>query len=315
MAVTKNSRSLQITDPVLTRIARQYRPNGFVYDQLAPSVPIANEAFQYITFGRDWFNAVDPTNLKADRTESKEIDLEYSLVSGLAQEYALKVSISDRERANAAPGLQLERSKQALLSDRMAIAREVRLAALLRKTDVTGGGLNLGATPSVNWDQDTAVIETDITIAKEAVYDATGYVPNTIVIPWKVANAIAKQEDIREILKYTVNGQEILRQGELILPRALWGLRVLIARGQKATNAEGATVATSEVWGTHVRVLYVDPNAQYGIPSVAYSFVNKPITVTRWRETDPDVEYVREHEIVSELVTAPDMGYEIREVL
>lgn len=315
MATARNVRSLQVVDPVLTNLARQYRPHDFVYDQLLPNVPVANEGFQYPTYARDWFSADAPDPLKADRTASKEIDLEYSTTTGVAKEYSLKISISDRERGNFNNALRLEQAKVAMLSDRMAVAREIRLAALLRKT-TNGGGLNLGATPSNNWDQDAATIESDIKTGKEAIYDATGYQANTIVIPWKVANAIALQQDIRALFAYTVNGVSQLAQGETILPNEIWGLRVVIPKGSfKATSNEGATVSTTEIWGDEVRILYVDPSNQWGMPSVANRFEKEALTVTRWRETDPDVEYIRQREICTELVTAPDMGYELTDLL
>jgi hypothetical protein len=93
----------------------------------------------------------------------------------------------------------------------MNLAYEVRVAQLLLPTG-SGGQLTAGnsTTPSTNWDQDTATVEADIKTARLGVYDAIGMTPNTIVIPFKVAYAMALQEDIRAILAAQISGGERL---------------------------------------------------------------------------------------------------------
>lgn len=308
------ARALQVIDPVLTSVARQFKSQGLVYDRLCPRIQVQNESGLYPVYTKDFWFTNDPDNKKADRDETKEIHIEYSTESYLVDEYAYKVSISDRERANSLSALRYESSLVNNLMLRQALAREKRLADLLRET--TDGDLSSGAAPSTNWNDDAATIETDIVVAKEAIYDLTGMTPNTIVLPWKVANAVAKQADIREVLKYTVNGQQIISTGEGILPAQLWGLQVIVPMGLRNTaNPDGGTFSGAEIWGDDVRVLHVDSNAGWGIPSVAYAFQTKGPTVARWRENDPDVEYIRVKEIVDEKVVAPDLGYVIQDVL
>lgn len=309
-------RNYQLVDPVLTNIARQYRPVGFIADTIIPRVGVQKEAGKYVTFPSRAFFATDVDYKKPDRAQTKEVDFDFSTEPYSVEEYAVKVSISRRERENADQALRLEANKLALLQDQLALAREVRCDTLLRTQD-NGGQLDnaMDATPTNNWDTDAATIESDIKTAIEAVRDEIGREPNTIVIPYKVANAIAIQQDIREILKYTVNGQQILSEGAAILPRQLWGLNVVVPTARKFTNVEGATDAATDVWGDDVRVLYLADNAEYGIPSVAYTFQTRPVQIRRYLEFDPEVEYIIASEVVDERCVAPKAGYVIRDVL
>lgn len=326
MPSTKSPSELQIVDAVSTTIARQFKPSGFIYDLLAPRIPVDVDAGKYPTFTRFFDDEVE--SKVSDRAQTPEIDFDWSTDSYLCEPYRLKVSISAKEKGQVHPALHLEQSKITRLMTSMAIRRERRLAAILRKT-TNSGALNLGAGVSNKWNVDAATIEADIKTAKTGIYTASGMVPNTIVIPYLVATEIAVQQDIREILKYTVDGQKILIEGETILPAKLWGLDVIVPTGVVRNSAkEGATVSLAEIWSDNVIVCYRDRNPGWGIPSVAYSFEADPgygfspqgegenrAVVDRWTENDPPVEYIRAWESLDEKVCAPDLGYEITDVL
>ena len=319
MANNRDLRGLQVVDPVLSNLARQYKSKGFIARQLLPSIPTQTMSALYPVFTKAyWFQAPYDRKIK-DRAPAREVDFEWSTESYLTEEYALKVSITDKERKQAHPALRLERNKTRFLTHQMEMGYEKEVAELLLTTD-DGGQLNAArdSTPSVNWDQATATIEADIKTGVLDVYDTIGIEPNVIVIPFKVAYAIALQEDIRDILSNQKSGERhsFLELGGRVLPGVIHGMRVIVPKGvQEDTSNEGGTSSISEVWGDHVRLLLVDPNAEYGEPSVAYRIEYQAKTVTRWRQTDPDVEYVREQEDYDLKVVAPDAGHILRAVL
>lgn len=313
------ARPLQVIDPFLTQVARRYKSDGFVADQLIPRIKVSKLSGQYPTFDKQYWFANDVDNKGSDRAPSKEVDFKWSTDTFLCEEYKLKISLTDLEEQQAEPELKLRQNKAEFLAHRMNLAYEVRAAALLDTID-NGGQLDnaMDATPSVNWDQDTATIEADIKGGVIAVYDTIGMTPNTIVIPYKVAYAMAVQEDIRAILASQIAGGErnFLQLGDRVLPSVIHGMNVVIPKGQKTTAVEGASSVTlSEIWGTHVRLLYVNAGAKWGEPTVAYNIQHTPRTSTRWREFDPDREMLRELERQDEKVVAPEAGYVLRSVL
>lgn len=320
MPGTKTPRSLQIYDPVLSNLARSYRSHGFIARSLLPTIPVNTLSGQYPIFDKQFWFQNDVDNLVTDRTPAKEVDFAWSLDTFLCEEYALKVSITDLEEMQAHESLRLRQSKTEFLTHRMELAHEIRVAALLKKVSAgTPGGLNLGAAPSVNWDQATADIELDIKAGQLAIYDATGQFPNVIVIPYKVAYAMAVQEDIRAILRSDATGKGVdyLTLGSRILPTVIHGCRVIIPQGSQvdSTREGSGTESITEIWGDDVRLLKLDAGATWGNPSVAYELRHTGKKVTRWRQVDPDVEYIREMERYDLKVVAPDCGYEIQDVL
>jgi hypothetical protein len=176
--------------------------------------------------------------------------------------------------------------------------------------------MTLGGGVTKKWDSSEATIEKDVKAAKNEVRNKIGIRPNTIVIPYLVASEVALNKEIRDILKYTVNGLQILEQGDLILPARLWGLKVVVPDAREITSAEGQTDTYEDIWSDSVRVLYVNPGADINTPSIAYTFSSEPFRVDRWTENDPPgLEYIRNGEILSEEIVAPEAGYEINDTL
>lgn len=314
MPSAKSTRDLQIVDAVLSNVARAHKPRGFIYNEVLPSIPVELDSGRYPIFDGFFDDDTDPK--VSDRAETPEVDFSWSEDTYLCEDYRLKASITKKEERQAHSVLRLRQNKLDAVLMRMAIRRERRAADLLRKT-TNGGGLNLGSTVSTNWDQDAATIEVDIQTGAEAVYDETGMTTNAIVIPWKVAYAVALQQDIREIIKYTMPGDRILIEGDMVLPKVLHGHRVIIPKGaMRNTAKEGGTKSLTDIWGDHVRLLHIpEGGGGWGIPATGYSFKAEPEVVDRWRENDPPVEFVRAWECVDEKVCAPDLGYELAETL
>lgn len=326
MADARNSSALQIIDPVLSNIARQYSPDGFVYDQVAPGIPVQARSGQYPTFSGFFGDDSDADSLQPvdDRAPTPEISFDWSTDQYLVQDFRLKESITNTERSQAGAigdPLHLEASKIKHLKDRMALRREVRIATALRAT-ANGGQLTGGtASPSNKWGVDAATIESDVTTGALAVRGKIGFPTNTMVLDYKVAVAVAQQQDIRELVKYTVPGERILAGG-YELPPILFAHSPLVSNAIRNTAKKGASESLTPIWDDHVRLLYIARTAGWGIPSVAYSF-NAPIdgaqgqneVVDRWMEKDPPVEFIRAWEAKDEKVCAPDAGYELSDCL
>lgn len=315
MPGTKSPRQLQIVDAVLTNMARAYKPQGFIYNEVMPTIPVELDSGLYPVF--DGFFDDDVDNRVSDRAVTPEVDFQWSTDSYYCEDYRLKASVTAKEERNTRSVIRLRQTKLEGILTRMAIRRERRAATLLRKSDIAGGGLNLGATPGTNWDTSTA-IETDIMTGALASRDVTGMVTNAMILPFKVAYAMALNSTIRALLKWDVTGESgaaPLRLGDRLLPSVIHGHRVIIAGAMRNTANEGGTRSLTDIWGDHVRLIYLPENPGWGVPATAYSFKALPEAVDRWVEKDPPVEYVRAWECLDEKVTAPDMGYEIRSVL
>jgi hypothetical protein len=319
-ADARGAAGLQIIDPLLSNVARRYKPTGFIYDQIVARQPVSTISGQYPTFPKWYWYAQQTDALTEDRAESKEVNFEWSTEHFNAKKYSLKTSISDDERANAAAALHLEQSKTDLLSNQFALTREIRLAAALRDTS-HGGSLTEGheTTPSKKWDTSESNPDADLRTAALEL-DAASVYPNTLILPYPVAYNLATQhgtDTFRGSMLYTVNGSDVIRLGAGVLPAEIHGMKVVIAKGTKKMtgNEPGIGATATDIWGKNAILAYVDPNAGWGIPTLIYGFQQLAPTVTRWQRVDPDIEYIREMERVDEKVVAPDAAWVLSNVI
>lgn len=351
---------LQIVDPVLSNVARQYRPHGFIYDELVAPQPVMVNVGQYPVFNLAKFFAARGDAAVADDAATPLVDFEWDTEFYSCQDYRLRTRITRKERLQVNPALRLEMTKTTGLLGIMALEREKRLATALRSTE-NGGQLTAKpfAVLGKKWDEGTktepAEIQKTLQKAGQQVYKLTGLRPNTLQITEEIALAISQDPNVIEIIKYLA-GVEFIQSGNIagnsglmnindscVLPKKLWGFKIVCADGVLENSApEGATANLSEVWGNVARLLYINPNAAWGTPTVAYSFRGRvtggdedqlsqtPTTagsisqlepgplagdqwavVDRWQEPDPPAENIRAWECVDEHIVAPEAGIEI----
>ena len=331
MPSTRDTRALQIVDPVLSQLAVQYTPRGFVAPEVAAAMDVTKETGQYPVFDESYFFRAELPEEVADRAPTPEVDFRWSTDLYRARPRRLKTSITPRERDQADNALRLEQSKLNMLLLQMQLGFEVRLARLLRHTS-NGGQLTGGAhTPTSGWDTSTGDPEADIRQGKLAVHSKTGLVPDALILPFEVAYALATNPKIREIVKYTVNGQQVLEVGDRLVPATLHGCRVIVAQGTLVNTApEGQAKSLAQIWGKSARLVKLGRDNEWGTPATVYQFrcpVSNTVAsseqrgvggfrlVDRWSEPDPPVDYIRAWECTDEKVVAPDTGYEIVNVI
>lgn len=299
----------------LTNLARLYRPdlNGFIADQVCPYIDVEFESNVYYVFDQGPFFATDVDDLVPDRQEPREVEYAHSTDTYTTQRRELAWSISDRERKNADSGLNLETNKQRGTLGRLLLKREVRVAGLLRKT-TNGGGLTLGANAAANWGTSgTTTIESDIITGQEAIRQLIGIKPNVMVVPAAVAAKMNQNAQIRDWLKYNVftpNANPLSQQYPL-LPDVFFGMRVLTPAMLQNTAIEGQTAAYSDVWATHVRLLYVTDGPALESPSAAYTFRAEQLVTRQERLGKPRVDWYAVGQNIVEKVVSPAAGYEI----
>lgn len=287
--------SLQIIDPVLSQIAVQYRPHGFVYSQVVNSFPVEMNIGQYPEFNRAGFFASNDGRPVADDAVTPLVDFEYSEKFYHCKDYRKKIRLTRKELQQAHPALRITESKVIGLLDVFAGEREKRLAERLMPFETyasvansTGQLLIKGIEPGVGgatkakakWSEGKkavyeASIQGDVAAAKKVVYEKTGIWPNTLIITQQIAEEIALDATLKTQIQYALGLRQI-SEGVGILPEKLFGLNVVIADGALTnTAAAGGTTNLEEIWGKHARVLYVNPNPTWGTPSVAYGFRGK----------------------------------------
>ena len=253
-------------DAILTNISVAYMQESyaFVASRAFPQVSVNKQTDKYFTYTQaDFFR--DQVQRRADGTESAGTGYGLSTASYSCDVYALHKDIGDQTRANADAPLNPDMDATRFLTQQMLIRQEVEWAAAAFTTGVWG----TDATPSTLWDAASSTPIADVETAKNTVLTNTGYVPNTVIMSYKVMSALMDNSDIIDRIKYT--SQDSV--SEELLARLFGVDRVMVMAGTYNTAAEGATASYSQIGDKDVLVAYVAPSAGLMVPSAGYTML------------------------------------------
>ena len=237
---------------------------AFVAGRAFPTVNVQKQTDKYFTYSQaDFFR--DQVQRRADGTESAGTGYSLSTATYNAEVYALHKDIGDQTRANADIPLNMDMDATRFLSQQMLIRQEGQWASDAFTTGVWG----TDATPGTLWDAASSTPIADVETAKNTVLTNTGYVPNTVIMSYKVFSALVDNSDIVDRIKYT--SQESVT--EELLARLFGVDRVLIMAATYNTAAEGATASYSLVGDKDVLVCYTPANPGLMVPSAGYNMV------------------------------------------
>ena len=253
-------------DAILSNVSIAFMQEAyaFVASRAFPTVNVLKQTDKYFTYSQaDFFR--DQVQRRADGTESAGTGYSLSTATYACEVYALHKDIGDQTRANADIPLNMDMDTTRFLSQQMLIRQEVQWATDAFTTGVWG----TDATPSPLWDAASSTPIADIETAKTTVLTNTGYVPNTVIMSYKVFSALVDNSDIVDRIKYT--SQESVTED--LLARLFGVDRVLIMASTYNTAAEGATASYSQIGDKDVLVCYTPAAPGLMVPSAGYNMV------------------------------------------
>jgi hypothetical protein len=247
-------------------IAYMQQDANFIATKVFPVVPVDHQSDKFYSYTKnDWLR--DEAQPRADATESAGGGYGLSNDSYSCDVFAYHKDVGDQVRANADPGVDLDRGAAQFVAKKLLLRQEIQWVTDVFKTGVWGTDV----TPTTLWNDDSSDPINDVETGKETILGVTGYEPNTLVLGYQVFRQLKRQPDIVDRLKYTqgVTGKTITAE----MLAAMFDVeRVLVAKAIKATNKEGETAAYSFVFGKHAWLGYVAPNPSLMEPSAGYTF-------------------------------------------
>jgi len=203
------------------------------------------------------------------------------------------------------------------LTDLILLDYEVRAAALL--TDSASYAPNhaqalgtSGAGHTIQWSDyaNSKPIQLIDSVAKVKIQQDCGRVPNTMLIPFNIAQVLSQHPDVLELTKYT-DPTLLTRSG---LPKVFRGLNVLEATATKLADA-----TMSNIWGNNVIIAYVDPKPGLRKFSLGFTFVSPQGAaireVRRWRDERIRGEYIEVSMIDCVKIVSKEAGFLISNVI
>lgn len=288
-------------DGPLANISIAYKNESYIADQVFPNVPVTKKSDKYFVFSKgDWFR--NEISERGPGTEAQEIDYGITTASYNCTTRALSKVIADEVRANSDSPLRPDVEGVELITDKLLLGREARVAAL------TTGGSGLWAystTPGVQWSSDSSAPISDIETMIDAIVGSIGRFPNVAVMSWAVWKSLRNHPDLLERVKYT-RTDSVVRPSDL----ELWtGIsKILVGTQIFDSGKEGATSSMGYVWGDQFWCGYVPANASLMTPAAGYTFTWESRTVKRYRLDTRHADKLEVEESTDERISASDSG-------
>lgn len=239
---------------VLTDIAVDFKPPELVATQVLPVKTVMMDTDVWPVFDKAMFDEVE--DIRADGDEANEVSRGWKYEPYVIEEHALKEAITDGMRRNWDGEVDLESSSAEYLKQLVWNRYEIRVfgsSGLLR----TAGNNIYSA--NTDWTNLTsATPRANVNAAINAIEDAAGLSPNTIVMTKAVARHLMNTSEWKEENKYTVN---LSTQGGCEdLPDKWYGMKAVYVASLINTAKKGQPRSLTKIMGEDVWIGYVDPS-------------------------------------------------------
>lgn len=257
-------------DRVLTDISIAYvqSEQNFIGTRVFPIVPVDKQTDKYFTYAKnDWLR--DEARFIADGDGPPLSGYTVSSDSYSCDVFGIGKKIGAQAMKNADAPLDLERDAALWSARKLLIKQERKFVTDAFATSVWA----TDSTPSVTWDDQTSDPINDLETGKQTILASTGFMPNTLVLGYKVFKRLRNHADIVERIKYSGSTASPAVVNTNALAQVFGVERVLVAMANYATNKENETAATDfAATSTAALLCYVSPTPSLMAPSAGYTF-------------------------------------------
>lgn len=297
-------------DAALTQISVGYKNEEFIGAQLLKEVPVDKDSDKYWVFDQDMFDLVD--DRIRPKTVANEIDYTLSTDTYYCDGHALREAVSDRERANADSGIDLDAGATENVMGRIELGREKRIADKLTTLTTYDAALRTTLAGNDQWsDYTNSDPIGKIEAAKRLVHKAIGLMPNTLFMGAEVYDKLKWHSKLIEYYKYSQKGVLTLD-----MLKELFGVKnIVVGNALYTTTAKGQTRTLGYIWGKDAGLLYVPDRPAQKTPAFGYSFVwripqgQNGRVVYKYREEGRHADFIEAEEYVDEKTTVQKAGY------
>lgn len=282
-------------DQALTNISVGYPNNGFVGDNLAPTVSVRKQSDLYYVFGREAWSVDPGGDLRAPGSVANEIPgMLVSTQPYFAKEHALQIAVTDEERENADSPFSPDRDGAELVTQKVLLGREIAIRDAVVTVSNYPAAHTTTLSGTAQWNDyvnsdPIGVVKTGI----RQIHSQLFLRPNTAVIPWQVMTQLEDHPDFIERIKYSERG--ILTED--IIASLLGVGRVIVPQAGVDNANPGQAASLGYLWGKDVLLAYVPPRAGLRIPAFMYefnwSYGGTVQFVDRWREIQRKSDIIR----------------------
>lgn len=309
-------------NPTLTAIAIGYSNPAVYYiaDQVMPRRPVPNSAFKWMYYPIGQTFTVPKTEVgRLGRVERVEFSGEFR--DGSVSDYGLEdaVPISDINSAASmrAAGLgtfnPVDQATEGLTALLM-VDREMRVASVVQDPNNYGLKQRLALSGQSQFSDPTSDL---IDVIKAALSATLIFRPNTAAMSRPTWDIVSSHPKLVNAVRGNVTGQGIITPDEFA---KLFGLtKVLIGEAFSNVARKGQVLDIRRIWGNSISLLFINPAVG---PEVGTTWGMTCCYGTRfagdWYDKNAGLEggqVIRLGERVKEIVTAPEVGFLLQNVV
>jgi len=237
----------------LTNFGQKYLQDAsrFISLRAMPNLPVGMQSDLYWIFNRGDFNR-DEAQERADGTESAGGGFQVSTSPYFAHVYAFHKDVSDRQRANQDPGIDLDNSAAQFVANKLMIRRERLFQQAFFNTGIWANDVN------VDWTTTGSPIA-NVRTGARTIQLATGFRPNKMIIGRQAWDTLMENDEMLS----RINGGATTSQPaqvQMALVAQLFELdQVFVMDAIYNTAQEGATESNAFIGGDNA-LLYYAPN-------------------------------------------------------
>ena len=295
-----------IRRPDLQQLVREYiegdisAMNGFIADKVMPIYEVNEKTATYDVVPKEAFLKIQDTNRAADGTYNRN-NWQYETGYYSCIEQGWEEPLEDTQRADfdqrngigTAEMITMERGMSILMR-----SREQKVsAAVFNATNFTANAI------TNEWDDATnAVPIDDIKAGKVSVRNASGIVPNTLIINYNVFENLKRCDQVVDLLTYNFGAEVNLTQLSIAQLASVLGVEnILVAGAMYDSAAGGQDASITQLWSNEYAMLTrIETGIDISRPQLGRTFLwtmdspGMPITEQyREEQTRSDIYRVR----------------------
>ena len=250
-------------------IAFMQAATKYISGQIFPRVPVQKKSDLFFNYSRADWNII-AMEKRGISTESAGSGFDITTQTYDCDVWSLHKDIDEQIEANQDVPINLRRDSTRYLVDNGL----KRLDREWATTFFQSGVWDTDVTPATLWSAAGSTPIDDISAEMERIEEATGFLPNTLVLGARVWRTLKNHSDFIG----RVSGGATVAQTALVSPQKLAEVleldRVLIARGVENTAVEGAAETSAYIFNSRDALLvYSAPAPSILMPSAGYTFV------------------------------------------
>lgn len=254
----------------------------FIADEVFTPCLIPKAQFKYYQY--DLSNYREVETQKSSKAAADKVDYGAFSASSKAELHKLAVDVDPQDIRDADEAVaDLEQDGALTVMERLMIRRERIMAGIVSTTANYNSGLLATLGAGLKWSDAGGDPENDCVIAKRAVKNICGRLPNALALSWSSWLALSQSSALKDRIKYTSGASLTIEQVKNLLQLDF----LHIDKAQFNANVEGnATQGLSDIWGTYALFYVKDPSQRLRTVTYGRNFVVNKFTTFQYEDPE-----------------------------